>query len=69
MREAVAFAAIFFGFSVVATLVFLFWTHLVDAGPSWPLLTVGIAAGAALVLGAVLAAFLAYAMRPRPPKD
>jgi len=69
MREAVAFAAVFFGFSVVATIAFLVWTHLIDAGPSWPLLTIGIAAAAALVIGAVLAAFLAYAIRPKPPKD
>ena len=69
MREALAFAAIFFGFSMAATLAFLTWTHLISAGPSWSLLTIAMAAGAALILGAALTFFLAYAMRPKPPKD
>jgi hypothetical protein len=69
MREALAFAAVFFGFSVVATVAFLFWTHLISAGPSWTLLTVGMVAAAALILGAVLTVLLAYTMRPKPPKD
>ena len=69
MREALSFAAIFFGFSVVATVAFLAWTHLAFTGPTHALVTIGLVAGAALVLGAVLTVFFAYAMRPKPPKD
>jgi hypothetical protein len=69
MREALAFAAVFFGFSIAATVAFLFWTHLAFAGPTRPLITVALVAGAALILGAVLTVFFAYAMRPKPPKD
>jgi len=69
MREAIALAAAFFGFSIAATVAFLVWTHTIYAVAAGPLFKIGVVATAALILAAALTAFWAYSTRPKPPKN